>query len=136
MIPAASSTSALPDFEDIERFPCFATFPPAAATTKAEAVEILNRALTINPSNQKTFWKMTRLTFYVWERFAEYKKGNLGRKTDTIRKVVNLPEYKRMHNTFPVGKFDAEKEFKNLNKLLDFSCSKISGGGFAKVMLT
>ena len=83
-----------------------------------EAVEILNRALPINPSNQKTFWKMTRLTYYVWERFAEYNKGNLVIKTDTISKVVNMHEYQRMHNTVPVVKFDAEKWLKNLHKLL------------------
>ena len=40
--PAVSNTSALPDFEDIERFPCLATCPPADATTKALAVETLN----------------------------------------------------------------------------------------------
>jgi hypothetical protein len=41
-IPAASRTSALPDFDEMDRLPCFATLPPAAATTKAEAVDILN----------------------------------------------------------------------------------------------
>ncbi|SFV83061.1 hypothetical protein MNB_SUP05-12-233 [hydrothermal vent metagenome] len=41
--PAASKTSALPDLEEIERLPCLATWPPAAATTKAQAVEILNK---------------------------------------------------------------------------------------------
>ena len=42
-IPAASRTSALPDFDEIDRLPCFATLPPAAATTKADAVDILNK---------------------------------------------------------------------------------------------
>src|SRR3990167_7930715 len=41
LTPAASITSALPDLLDTERLPCLATLPPAAATTKAEAVEIL-----------------------------------------------------------------------------------------------
>src|SRR3989338_11472872 len=41
LTPAASSTSALPDLLDTERLPCLATLPPAAATTNAEAVEIL-----------------------------------------------------------------------------------------------
>ena len=45
LTPADSKTSALPDFDEIERLPCLATLPPAAATTNAEAVEILN-----NPS--------------------------------------------------------------------------------------
>ena len=40
--PAASSTSALPLAPDAARLPCYAMFPPAPATTKAAAVEILN----------------------------------------------------------------------------------------------
>ena len=34
--------SALPDIPDIERLPCLATFPPAAAITNDAAVEMLN----------------------------------------------------------------------------------------------
>jgi hypothetical protein len=40
--PNAESTSALPDLLLAARFPCFATGNPAAAITKAAAVEILN----------------------------------------------------------------------------------------------
>jgi hypothetical protein len=39
--PAASSTSAEPDLEETERLPCLATRAPAAAVTKALAVEML-----------------------------------------------------------------------------------------------
>ena len=39
--PSASSTSALPDFDDTLRLPCLATFAPAAAVTNMAAVEIL-----------------------------------------------------------------------------------------------
>ena len=39
--PSASSTSALPDLLDTERLPCLATLAPAAAATKAAAVEML-----------------------------------------------------------------------------------------------
>ncbi len=41
--PSASSTSALPLALDTDRLPCLATRPPAAATTKAAAVDTLNR---------------------------------------------------------------------------------------------
>ena len=41
LTPSASSTSPAPLFEEMERFPCFATGTPAAATTKADVVEIL-----------------------------------------------------------------------------------------------
>src|SRR6266550_3307847 len=39
--PSASSTSALPQALDAARFPCFATRPPAAATTSELTVEML-----------------------------------------------------------------------------------------------
>ncbi len=39
--PSASSTSALPDFDDTLRLPCLATRAPAAAATNIDAVEIL-----------------------------------------------------------------------------------------------
>ena len=41
LIPSASSTSAEPDLEEIERFPCFAILMPPPARTKAAVVEIL-----------------------------------------------------------------------------------------------
>lgn len=40
--PNASSTSALPQRLETERLPCLATAAPAAAATKAAAVEMLN----------------------------------------------------------------------------------------------
>ena len=39
--PAASSRSALPERLETARLPCLATLPPAAATTKVQAVEML-----------------------------------------------------------------------------------------------
>ena len=41
LTPSASKTSPAPDFEEMERFPCFATGSPAAATTKAAVVDTL-----------------------------------------------------------------------------------------------
>jgi len=42
LAPSASSTSALPDFDDTDRPPCLATRAPAAAATNIDAVEMLN----------------------------------------------------------------------------------------------
>ena len=42
LTPSASNTSPAPDFEEMERLPCFVTGSPAAATTNADVVEILN----------------------------------------------------------------------------------------------
>ena len=39
--PKASRQSAVPDFEDAARLPCFATLMPAEAATKADVVEML-----------------------------------------------------------------------------------------------
>jgi hypothetical protein len=39
--PSASITSALPDFDDTARLPCFATRAPAAAQTNVAALEML-----------------------------------------------------------------------------------------------
>src|SRR5690554_5115291 len=43
LMPACSIRSALPLLEETARLPCLATKPPAAATTKAEAEDTLNR---------------------------------------------------------------------------------------------
>ena len=41
LTPSASRQSAVPDFEEAARLPCFATLRPPAAATMAEVVEIL-----------------------------------------------------------------------------------------------
>lgn len=52
LIPSASKTSAEPTRLEAERLPCLATFMPAAAATKATAVEILNVAAPSPPVPQ------------------------------------------------------------------------------------
>ncbi len=42
LTPRAASTSALPERLETERLPCLATGTPAAAATRAAAVEMLN----------------------------------------------------------------------------------------------
>ena len=42
LTPSASSTSPAPLFEEMERFPCFATLTPVELTTNAAVVDILN----------------------------------------------------------------------------------------------
>ncbi len=61
LTPRASSTSALPDFDDTERPPCLATRAPAAAATKAAAVEMLKVCAASPPVPQvSTRWKVSR----------------------------------------------------------------------------
>ena len=42
LTPNSSKTSAAPHLLEAERFPCFATGPPAADITNDEVVDILN----------------------------------------------------------------------------------------------
>ena len=52
------------------------------------ALEIVKKHNTINPSNYRTHWKMTRFTLYLWQRIKEDKARMLGKKIDSIRRVV------------------------------------------------
>ena len=83
-----------------------------------EAAEIFKRAIKINPTNQKSVWKMQRFTLYIWQRLNEYRAKTTRSKIDTIRKVVASKEYKNLYKTFPLGSFNPDKEVRNLNKLL------------------
>ena len=48
LTPSASRQSAVPQFEDAARFPCFVTFIPPAAATSALVVEML-KLLALSP---------------------------------------------------------------------------------------
>ena len=41
-----------------------------------------------------------------------------GKRIDTIRKLVRSDKYKRLYETFPNPKYNAENEEKNLSKLI------------------
>jgi|TARA_R100001530_G_scaffold132678_1_gene105304 hypothetical protein len=83
-----------------------------------EAIDICKRATEVNPTNHRTRWKMYRFTMYLWARIDEDKKGLLGKKIETIRRVVGSQPYKNMYKTFPFGSFNPEKEIDKLNKLI------------------
>ena len=83
-----------------------------------EALEIYKRAIEINPNNHRAVWKAKRFTLYIWARLYEHEKGLLGKKIDTVRRVVASKEFQNLHRTYPLGRFDIEKEVKNLNKLI------------------
>jgi hypothetical protein len=88
--------------------------------TPKEAIEIFERAAKLNPTNPRTQWKMFRLSMFLWARIEEDKAGFLGKKSDTIRRLIANPKYKRLYQTFPGhGEFNPEKEFKNLSYLIN-----------------
>jgi len=83
------------------------------------ALEIVKKHNTINPSNYRTHWKMTRFTLYIWQRIKEDKANMLGKKIDSIRRVVATEKYKRLYKLYPGHKaFNEAKEVKNLNLLI------------------
>ena len=83
------------------------------------ALEIVKKANTINPSNYRSHWKMTRFSLYLWQRIKEDKARMLGKKIDSIRRVVATEKYKRLYKLYPGFKaFNEAKEVKNLNLLI------------------
>ena len=81
--------------------------------TQEQAIGILERNLPF----QNT-WKMWRFTLYLWARHKEQSTGKLGTRKDTVEKLVNSPKYKRLYDTFPLPKFNAKIEHKNLTQLI------------------
>jgi len=83
------------------------------------ALEIVKKHNTINPSNYRTHWKMTRFTLYLWQRVKEHKANMLGKKIDSIRRVVATEKYRKNYHQYPGHKaFNEAKEIKNLNLLI------------------
>jgi len=89
-----------------------------------DAMETLKKALEINPTNPRTKWKMKRFEMYLHQRIHEDKAGLLGKKTDTVRRVIAHKQFKiecdRLDRLgiMSIGKFDPELEFHKLNKLI------------------
>jgi hypothetical protein len=72
----------------------------------------------LSETNLKRHWKMMRFTLYLWERIKEDEKGILGKRIDTVKKVVWSPKFKRLYETFPLPTFNPENEVKKLTQLI------------------
>ena len=84
--------------------------------TQDEAIKILENNLPF-----KTAWKMWRFTLYLWERVKEQNlKGikHMGTRKEAVERVVRSSKFKRLYDTFPLAKFNAETEIKNLTQLI------------------
>ena len=81
--------------------------------TQEEAIKILEKNLPYQYA-----WKIWRFTLYLWERHKEQGVGKLGTRKDTVEKVVNSPRYRKLYDTFPLPKFNAKIEQKNLTQLI------------------
>ena len=78
-------------------------------------MEIIKKSVEINPNNRRSVWKAMRLQMYIQERLEEYKKGLLGKKADTVRRIIEKPNYKKLAATFHENPY---KSFKNFNHLI------------------
>ena len=85
-----------------------------------DALDIIQKSTPEAQEDNKRFnWKMLRFTMYLWKRVEEDKNGNLWKKTDTARAVIESKKYKDMYSAFNTSsKFDPKKETINLFKLV------------------
>lgn len=84
-----------------------------------DALEIIKKNTEVNPNNQRSVWKALRLGMYIRQRYYEWEQGLLGKKADSVRRVIDKPEFERLAATFNTSKkLDKEREFKLLNHLI------------------
>lgn len=55
---------------------------------------------------------------FLWKRVEQDKNGNLWKKTDTAKAVVESRKYQDMYKAFNNSKFDPKREAFNLFKLV------------------
>ena len=80
-------------------------------------MEIIKKSYEINPNNQRSVWKARRLELYIAQRLEEYKKGLLGKKAESVRRVMEKDNYKRLVKSSQItGR--AGRAFKNFNHLI------------------
>lgn len=83
-----------------------------------DALNILKKSTEINPNNKRSVWKAIRMNLYIQQRYDEYKQGMLGKKTDSVRRVLDKPDFIKLADKFNTGRFDKGREFKLLNHLI------------------
>ena len=66
----------------------------------------------------KRTWKMWRFTLYLWKRIDDDWRGIKRNRIETVIRVVTDPKYKRLYDSFPLPKFDPDREVKNLTQLI------------------
>jgi len=85
--------------------------------TEDAVLEMAKSRVEINPNNQRSVWKAMRLQLYIAQRLEEYKKGLLGKKAESVRRVMEKSNYKRLAETFKLSG-RAGRAFKNFNHLI------------------
>ena len=84
-----------------------------------DAIDIIQKSTPEAQENNKKFnLKMLRFTMFLWKRAEQDKNGNLWKKTDTAKAVVESRKYQDMYKAFNNSKFDPKREAFNLFKLV------------------
>ena len=81
--------------------------------TEEEAIKYIESSIPY-----KRVWKMWRFTLYLWARIYHEEKGIKKNRIETVAHIVMLPKYKRIHDGFPLPKFDPNNEIKKLTQLI------------------
>ena len=82
-----------------------------------DVLELTKKSVEINPNNQRFLWRARRLELYIAQRLEEYKKGLLGKKAESVRRVMEKDNYKRLVKSFQL-RGRAGRAFKNFNHLI------------------
>ena len=82
-----------------------------------DVLELTKKSVEINPNNQRSVWKAMRLQLYIEQRLEEYKKGLLGKKAESVRRVMEKDNYKRLAKSLHL-RGRAGRAFKNFNHLI------------------
>ena len=75
----------------------------------ADALKVIKKEFEVNFNNIRVQWKMRRFSLYLWARLEEEKSGYLGKKSDTIRRLVRSRKYIEEYKNHGVGHFYLEK---------------------------
>ena len=82
-----------------------------------DVLELTKKSVEINPNNQRSVWKAMRLQLYIAQRLEEYQKGLLGKKAESVLRVMEKDNYKRLVKSFQL-RGRTGRAFKNFNHLI------------------
>jgi hypothetical protein len=132
LAPSASSTSALPDFDDTLRLPCLATLAPAAAATNIDAVEIL-KVCEPSPPVPTMSTKMRRVRRRRPARELAHHRGRAGDLADGFLLHPQAGEDRRGHRRRDFAAHDLAHQVDHL-VVEDFAVFDGALQGFLRVI--
>lgn len=86
-----------------------------------QALNVIKQSYSVNLEDTRVNWKMHRFDMYLNARLDEKRKlGNLGKKVDTIRRLVGTPLFEKNWKKYSKmgGAMNQDKEVKKLVHLV------------------